>query len=621
MIDTLAHRGPDDRGIKVIRRPDGTPFAVFAVQRLAIVDPTGGEQPTRSNNGKVLLSMNGEIYNHRALRSEVDSALSEQPVIRTPKTSDTAMLANLIAAYGLKAALGRSCGMFALTVLEDTDRSTESAPWKFGNERLTLVRDRMGVKPLYWTQLANGTVMWASELKAFFAHPNFSPRPFRSAMTAFLLFEYIPTPWTPWEGVHKLEPGCSISWSGPTKHSKATPEATRWWAPPTPIEKSDESLRDGALRVRNSVELNVYRRLQADVDVGFLLSGGVDSASVVALAKELGVNQARTFSLSIDAPGFDESKEAAVVAQHLRTDHTTIPFSSSDVFPILEEITTHMDEPLADSSLLTTWHLMRAIKDHGLKCVLSGDGADESFGGYPTYLAHRLAPMGKTMGRLVGHFGQNLPTTYSGVTRDYMLRRFAQGIGLPWQRRHQIWMGAWMPDELQAEESIWQIVDEHAARASDTDVVSRAMFLDQRMYLSDGVLVKMDRASMAHGVEVRSPFMDHTTVELAASLPVRMKAKRNQDKIVLRKAMAPLLPSQTAGRKKKGFGAPVGPWLRGPCRSLADGLPEALEGYIDPQTLRRVIREHQDGSQDHRRRLWSAIILARWRSSPWSNGT
>jgi len=278
-----------------------------------------------------------------------------------------------------------------------------------------------------------------------------------------------------------------------------------------------------------------------------------------------------------------------------------------------------MDEPLADSSLIATWRLFELVSEAGLKAVLSGDGADESFAGYPTYLAHRLAPLAAPFHGALGSLTARLPVGRAGVSPDYMARRFVAGLGLPWARRHQVWMGAWLPEEIGAGEEIWSVVDAHAAAAQGTDAVSRALYLDQRMYLSDGVLVKVDRASMAHGVEVRSPFLDHSIVELAASMSRAMKLSGTHSKRVLKEVARELLPPEVVDRRKQGFGTPVGPWLAGPCQGLLDGLPEAMDDLVPGDTLRRTITEHKAGTADHRRRLWSALILARWRQGPFGS--
>ncbi|MFT5685031.1 MAG: asparagine synthase (glutamine-hydrolyzing) [Myxococcota bacterium] len=591
MLASLTHRGPDESGLKSFGTPS-KPYAMLGARRLAIVDVASGQQPVSDPSGRYWVALNGEVYNHHQLRREMSAA-----GVETVNASDTALVASILTAMPLDRALSRLQGMFAISIL-DTQTQT-----------LTLVRDRMGVKPLYWCEVGD-TVLWGSELKALHRHPALPRRLNDAAVRAYLMFEYIPSPWSIWADVEKLEPGCLI---------QVTPQGVtrrRWWTPPTLNESSGGSLPKWAVSIRGALGVAVNCRMEADVPVGYLLSGGLDSSLIAALAANQQQEPIHTFSMKVDAPGFDESDHAATVAASLGAQHHTGTLTAADLPGILDRITASLDEPLADSSLVATWALMAMVQEAGLKCVLSGDGADESFAGYPTYLAHRLARFaGPVRGVLSGALSR-LPVRHEGVTADYKARRFLDGLDRPWARRHQVWMGAWLPEEVSAQDSDWAIVADHASRAGQ-DPVTRAMVLDQRLYLPEGVLVKVDRASMAHGVEVRSPFLDYRLVELAADVPPEMKRAGLQSKIVLRAVAKDLLPAATLKRRKKGFGTPVGPWLRGPCQGLLDGLPEALEDWISPEVVQRCITEHRDGTADHRRRLWSGIILARWRAGPW----
>ncbi|MCK6508143.1 asparagine synthase (glutamine-hydrolyzing) [Myxococcota bacterium] len=595
MVHSLAHRGPDDERVTVLG-PAERPWAALGARRLAIVDLRQGAQPVADDSGRFVASMNGELYNHRALHKQLAAQGH-----RFHGHGDTEVLAHLLASNprAPERCLERLHGMFALAVA-DTERRA-----------LLLVRDRMGQKPLYWTRLEDGTLLWGSELKALRAHPRLRLQPDRRALQAVLLFEYVPTPWTPWQGIHKLEPGTMLV---------AEPSGLRierWWTPPVPQERDDGSTERWAEALRNALQLAVVQRLDADVEIGCLLSGGVDSSTVAALAQARLSRPLRTFSISVDAPGFDEGAQARRVAAHLGTEHRSARLQAADLPRLLDRVTALVDEPLADSSLIPTWRLMELVAEAGLKAVLSGDGADESFAGYPTLQAHRLAPLATPLAPVLAPLVAALPTSREGVTRDYMARRFVAGLGLPWARRHQVWMGAWLPAELSTDEAVWSVVDAHAAAAGGADPASRALYLDQRLYLADGVLVKVDRASMAHGVEVRSPFLDHSIVELAASMGIGHKLRGRQTKRVLKRVARDLLPVEIVDRPKQGFGAPVGPWLAGPCRDLLRGLPEALDDLVPAAVLARVVDEHVDGRADHRRRLWSAVVLARWRQGPW----
>jgi len=594
MTRSLAHRGPDEERVTSVG--GDTPWAVTGARRLAILDPEHGHQPVADASGRFVVAMNGEIYNHRRLRQEMSAN-----GVPFQSEGDTEVVANLVAMCGVERALEQLRGMFALAILDTRDRIT------------TLARDRMGQKPLYWSLLPDGTLAWGSELRAVRRAPGAPDRPDPRALRALLLWEYIPTPWTAWDGIQKLEPGHTLRFAG----GAPSPPAPFWTAP-LPTSGSAGSRTRWARSLRGALEVAVAQRLEeADVEVGVLLSGGLDSTAVTALAQARRSRPLRSFSVSVRAAGFDEGAWARQAAAAIGTEHREVTLESGDLPRILDRIALHVDEPLADSSLVPTWRLMETVQHAGLKCVLSGDGADESFGGYPTLQAHRLAALAEPARRGLRRLVALLPTRHDGVTRDYMARRFVDGLGLPWARRHQVWMGAWLPRELGLDRSgagdTWSVVDAHAAACAQTDPASRALYLDQRLYLSDGVLVKVDRASMAHGVEVRSPFLDHLLVELAAQIPIGMKVRGSEGKRILKEAVADVVPAAIRARKKQGFGAPVGPWLRGPCAHLLDDLPAQLDDLIDPAHMRRVLDEHARGAADHRRRIWSALVLARWR--------
>jgi asparagine synthase (glutamine-hydrolysing) len=593
MARAMAHRGPDAH---TTRRYGGRqPYAAIGIERLAIVDPKMGGQPATDPSGRWRVLLNGEIYNHSRIAKEL---AADGILLKTG--SDTELLAALIARTGLERALERCHGMFAITALDTVER------------RLFLVRDRMGVKPLHWAQLDDGTVLWSSEIKGLRQHPALRLSLDPVAIQQYLLFEYIPTPRTIWREVQKVAPGTWICADAQGVHHH------RWWTPPVTAGGSGGNFERWARSVRGALQVAVHQRMEADVPVGYLLSGGLDSGCVAALAAAHSNTPIHTFSVAVEGTGFDEAGAARQTAQAIGSVHHETRFGPGDLTHTLRKIIGMLDEPLADSSLLPTWELMALVQASGFKCVQSGDGADESFAGYPTHLAHQVAGIASPAQSLLRRIAGALPTTENGVSTDYMARRFVDGLGTPWQRRHQIWMGAWLPAELQPDDSVWREVDAHAAAVAQADAVSRALYLDQRMYLGDGVLTKVDRAAGAHGVEVRSAFMDHAIVELAAQIGIRHNLRGFANKRVLRAAVADLLPEATRNRKKKGFGAPVGPWLRGPCTYLLDGLDERLADWIPGARLQTCISEHRAGIADHRRRLWSALVLAEWMDGPWS---
>ena len=594
MARAMSHRGPDDH---TTRRYGGArPYAALGIERLAIVGLDNGRQPAEDASGRYRVALNGEIYNHAVLRRElVANGVAVQG------TSDTAVLAALIANSGLERALSMCHGMFAIAVLDTVER------------RLFLVRDRMGVKPLHWTQTDDGTVAFASEIKGLRAHPSIRFTLNRAAIQSYLLLEYIPTPMTIWTDVHKVEPGSwiSIDADGVRHH--------RWWAPPTWVGGRPGNFNKWASSLHGALQVAVRMRTQADVPVGYLLSGGLDSAAVASVAASMSQAPIETFSVSIASDGFDEGEAAAQTAAALGATHHTATLHSEDLAPLLRQVTSSMDEPLADSSLIATWRLMALVREAGLKCVLSGDGADETLGGYPTYLAHQLAGPARLLRGGLRHAVEKMPVRTDGVTQDYMAKRFVSGLDEPWQRRHQVWMGSWYAAEIGADEAVWSRTDT-LAQAAGTDTVGRAMGLDQRMYLSDGVLVKVDRSAGAHGLEVRSPFLDHSIGNLAAQMGTGHHIRGRATKRVLRAAMEGVVPDPARTRTKKGFGTPVGPWLRGPCQHLLEDLPTRTAAWIPEAACANAISEHLSGTADHRRRLWSALVLAEWMDGPHGPG-
>ncbi len=594
MVRAMESRGPDDH---TTRRYGGhSAYAALGVQRLAITGLNDGRQPASDPSGRFRVALNGEIYNHHALRREL---IANGVAIRGE--SDTAVVAALIASNGLERALTMCHGMFAMAVLDTKER------------RLFMVRDRVGVKPLHWTQLPDGTVAFASEIKGLRAHHGVPFRLNTEAIQSFLLFEYVPTPSTIWQGIAKVEPGCWIECSRDgIKHH-------RWWTSPPWAGGRPGNFEKWAKSLHGALQVAVKMRAEAEVSVGYLLSGGLDSGTVAAIGARMSRSPIQTFSVSVQANGFDEGDAAAETARALGAHHTTAHLSASDLLPILQKVTAAMDEPLADSSLVATWCLMEAVQASGLKCVLSGDGADEMLGGYPTYLAHRVAGPASLFRHGLGRAVNRLPVTNGGVTGDYMARRFVDGLEYPWARRHQIWMGSWLPEELDVAERVWDRVDEVGAESGD-DTVGRAMGLDQRMYLSDGVLVKVDRAAGAHGIEVRSPFLDHSILNLASEIGTGHHIRGQTMKRVLREAARGVVPEAARTRQKKGFGTPVGPWLRGPCRHLLDDLPARTAAWIPAEICRRTIDQHLSGEADHRRRLWTALTLAEWLEGPHGPG-
>ncbi|MCK6523346.1 asparagine synthase (glutamine-hydrolyzing) [Myxococcota bacterium] len=593
MLRVLTHRGPDDEGVVSL---DG---ACLGVRRLAIVDAPGGHQPLR--NGGAWVALNGEIYNHNALRKELTARGR-----RFQTASDTEVVAALVDELGVEQALGRLDGMFALAVWEPEARA------------LSLARDRMGEKPLYWTR-RGASLRFGSELKALLTLADQPRLICPDALHQLLMFEYIPAPRSIYQGVYKLQAGHLLRLDA--QGLRVSP----WWRPPLPgaTESRLEEPRWERATL-SSLQIAVKQRVDVDLPVAVTLSGGIDSSSVLAFAARLRPEAPlHTFTVTFDEPSFDEAAPAALMAKHVGAVHNAVPLRPEGLAEALDDLEARLCEPLTDGSLVPTRALYRAVAEAGFRVTVGGDGADELFGGYPTYLAHPVAERLGAAGPLARALTRRLPASLDNLSKTFLAQRFAEGLGLPWARRAQVWLGAFTPKELQgltgrAPQAAWDVVDAWAEAADAApDLVGRAMYLDQRLYLGEGVLMKVDRASMLSSVEARAPFLCHRLVGLAADIPVAAHLRGGQTKALLRRAVAELLPPALTRRPKKGFGAPLGPWLAGPMRRLLDGLDEALDGLIDGGTVRRLVQEHVSGRADHRRRLWTLLVLARWRRGPW----
>ena len=582
----LGHRGPDDS--HHARLADGW----LGARRLSIVDIEGGRQPL--SQGNITAVLNGEIYNHSHLRKELQA---NGRVFQT--TCDTEVVAALVDEVGFRRALERLEGQFAIAATD--------------GHQLWLARDRLGQKPLYWC-LHQGTLRFASELKGLLSWPD-QPRNLDSvAVQQLLLWEYIPAPRTIYQGISKLERGTLLHFSGEL-------HVEPWWTPPGPRSQRGLSEERWAESVRTAIYGATRKRVTTPLPVALLLSGGIDSSVVAQLVATIRPEPLPTFSLVFPSePSFDESGPARAMARHIGAHHTEVPFPPERLSEVLAAIRSGLCEPMADGSLPSTWLLSKAVHDAGFKIALSGDGADEHFGGYPTYFAHRLArvPGKPVLQRIV----ERIPASTDNLSRGYLARRFTAGLGQTLARRNQIWLGAFLPEEVQAllglDPAVWEPVDRAGREASALgDPVEQAMAIDQRLYLSEGVLVKADRATMMNSVELRSPFLDHRLCELSAEIPVKLKVRGRRTKVLLRDSFAAQLSPELRERPKKGFGTPLGPWLRGPHSRMLRGLDERLEPLFEPDPIARLCSEHLGGHRDHRRRLWTLLTLANWLDGPW----
>ncbi len=596
MSATLAHRGPDSQGSAV----DG-PVAL-AARRLKIIDLEHGDQPLTNEDGRVTVVQNGEILNYRELRRELEAAGH-----RFRSEGDTEVLAHLYEEHGPGFA-ERLRGMFAIAI------------WDARLSRLVLARDRFGIKPLvYWHD--SRLLAFASDLRALRRAPGFRAEVDLEALDAYLALNSVPAPLTILRGARKLGAGHLLIWE------RGGAPTVRRYARPRPVDaadlrdEDDEALAAELLaRLRDSVTAH----LVADVPVGVLLSGGVDSGTLTALASESGASGVRTFSVGFGESSFDELDRARAVAARYGTDHHEVVLEP-DAIELLPKLVAAFDEPFGDSSALPTY-LISELAAESVKVVLSGEGSDELFGGYYTYAADLLAPWLRAPAALARPAVERLPSSTRKASLDLMAKRFVRGAGLPALERHQAFKEILAP-EVRAEilagrAPAGDALDLHRARYAETEgaeKLARLQDVDLGIYLVDDLLVKTDRASMAHSLEARVPFLDPVVAELAQALPRRSRVRGLAKKRLLRRAVRPLLPRAVVDGRKQGFSAPIAAWLRGEMQGFARDVlaPAALRrhGLLEPGPVTRLLDRHTSGAEDHSRELWGLLALTLWLDS------
>jgi asparagine synthase (glutamine-hydrolysing) len=593
MNASLTHRGPDSSGELV----DG-PLAM-AMRRLSIIDIAGGDQPLAGEDGAVQVIQNGEIYNYRELGEELRRRGHE---FRT--RSDTEVIVHLYEEHGLGFA-ERLRGMFAIAV------------WDARRRRLVLARDRYGIKPLYYRE-RDGTLSFASELKSLLCQPGFSREIDLGALEAYLAMNFVPTPLTIFREARKLPPGHLLVSEGGTSRVEAYAKS----APAPAAEVRRESAEELAEELRARLRDSVRAHLVADVPVGVLLSGGIDSGTLTALASEESAEPVKTFTIGFADADWSEAEPASRVARRFGTDHHEL-IVEPDAVELLPRIVEVFDEPFADNSALPTYLVSKLASEH-VKVVLSGEGGDELFGGYYSYLgdlwAPRLGPAATALRSVV----ERLPSSSSSSRLDDRLKRFVRGAHLPQPERHVSWSQVFAPearerllvereadgfDPLAAHRARWQ-------RSEGAEELSRAQDLDFGVYMVDDILAKIDRASMACSLESRVPLLDPVVVDFAFSLPASQKLRLLSKKRLLRKAVAPLLPKEIVGGRKRGFLLPVAAWFRGELLPFAREVlsPERIgaQGLLDPAAVTATIDLHVSGREDLSRNIWGLICLSLW---------
>ena len=644
MVKSVEHRGPDDSGIWI----ENALGIALGHRRLSILDLSeAGRQPMQSASGRFIIALNGEIYNHLELRQELDASGAAE---NWRGHSDTETLLAAFEKWGVEAALQRSVGMFAIAL------------WDKKLRTLMLARDRFGEKPLYYGWGGKGkdrAFLFGSELKAIRAYPGFEAPVCREALAQYMRFSYVPAPRTIYQGLFKLEPGCLLTIEGtPPSNAPALPpqigsslgglSIRRWWALTEKVEAGiREPLGDEteALRLLDS-RLSEAVRLQslADVPLGALLSGGVDSSAIVALMQRQSNRPVKTFTIGFDEAGYDEAPFAQAVARQLGTEHHETRVSAQmarDVIPALPQI---YDEPFADTSQIPTHLVCCAARQH-VTVALSGDAGDELFGGYRRYLWvkqvwHRLAFLPFPLRRALGTFlsaapiplwdavGGQLKSALAagnparvGDKLDELASRLRTVRGMDdlylnlmshWQEPARVVVGR---DGDPAPESTGPLVRDPSGFGANDDQ-SRMMYRDSMTYLPDDILCKLDRAAMAASLETRAPFLDHRVAELAWRLPLPMKIRGSQSKWVLRQMLYKHLPRELVDRPKAGFAIPIGAWLRGPLREWAESLLEERrlreQGYLRLGPIRHLWNEHLAGKRTHTQSLWTVLMFQAW---------
>ncbi len=603
MTRTLAHRGPDGEGFLA----DGP--VVFGHRRLAIVDLAGGAQPMTTPDRALAVTFNGEIYNYHALRREL-----EQLGHSFTTSSDTEVLLHGYAQWreGLPARLN---GMFAFAV------------WDRARREVFLARDRMGEKPLYWSALADGGLAFGSEAKALLQHPGVSRRGDLRAIATYLTYDYVPWPLSAFADVRKLEPGGWLRWR-PDGAVEQGVFATLPFGEPSTLRSESEWVD----ATREALTRAVRRRLMSDVPLGVFLSGGVDSSAIVALmARHVAPRDIQTFSIAFEDPSFDESRYARQVAEHVGTTHHVRTFTADDLLALLPGLVERMDEPFADASLLPTHMLSRFAREQ-VTVALGGDGGDELFLGYETFRADRAAEAWRhvpgPVRALVGAGVDRMPVRTSNFSLDFVARRFLRGADACREFRHVRWLSASLPhtpdDPLLPERraevpdgDIFGVMADPYLACRDPDHLQRLSFAYLRTYFAEDILTKVDRASMAVGLEARAVFVDPELVSLVCRMPASLKLRGLTAKYALKRALDGLLPREIVHRKKKGFGIPVAAWLNGPLAPELDRLlaPARLRdgGLLDAGVVARLVGEHRAGVADHRKILWALMMLESWR--------
>jgi asparagine synthase (glutamine-hydrolysing) len=609
MVEVLRHRGPDDQGTYTAERharsaQAATPGVALGHRRLSIIDLASGHQPLSNEDDSIWLVFNGEIYNYRDLRRRLEGTGH-----RFRTESDTETILHLYEDEGPEF-LQHLNGMFALAL------------WDANKQQLLLARDRLGKKPLVFRH-EPGRLVFASELKSILEVPGVPRELDPQAIDLYLTYQYVPHPWTIFQGISKLPPAHYAL------YRDGQLDVRSYWQPDFNREQK-RSAEDYAEELRALLTSAVEMRLRSDVPLGAFLSGGTDSTIIVGLMQRLCQEPVRTFSIGFPVAEYNETQYAAAVAQQFGTIHQEFCVEP-DAVGILDRLVWHYDEPFADSSAVPTWYVSKLTRQH-VTVALTGDGGDELFAGYPRYRAVWLAewfdrlPSGLRR-VLAGQYWQKLPASVRQKSFRRRLKRFLESLGQSPQRRYLEWISIFNESrraELYADDFLAELPDTDPLefllaayrRSWARDPVTSTSLTDLVTYLPCDLMTKVDIASMAHGLECRAPFLDYRVVELAASMPLRLKFRRGRGKRILLETFADLVPKTVKRRKKMGFGVPLDHWFRGPLAGFArDVLLDSRtlgRGLFRPEVVQELLESHVSGQFDHSYRLWALLVLELW---------
>jgi len=602
MVQSLRHRGPDEKGTFIKKN------IALGIRRLSIIDLVGGSQPISNENNKVTVVFNGEIYNFKELRNELIVKGH-----RFKSQSDTEVIVHLYEEEKEKL-FERLNGMFAIALWDDSQKE------------LFLARDRFGEKPLYFGRFGQ-TFIFGSELKSLLCHPKVKRELDFDSLSRYLTFEYVPAPHSIFKNIYKLDAGCYLV----LKETKI--QVKRYWD--VKFNQFNFQSKEEILeKLGGLLDDSVKRRLVADVPLGVFLSGGIDSSTISFFAAKNSPKRVKSFSIGFEEESFDESLYAKSVASQLGLDHHHQIFREGDLLNLIPKVVKLLDEPFADASILPTYLLSQFAKEK-VKVVLGGDGGDELFMGYPTFQAHRLANFYTLLPNFI-HKGivepivKRMPVSYANFSFDFKAKKTIGGIYEEPLVRNQVWLGAFTSKKLKQKlfnRSVWkQLKNIDPIEESINEKGMRSflgwnaiIFQYLKTYLADGILMKVDRASMFNSLEVRSPFLDYRLVDFVNSIPPGLKLKGFTTKYILKQLMKDKLPSEIINRSKHGFGIPVAIWLRTKLKHfLLENLDQSRlkkEGIFYSPFVNRLVDEHLGGKKDNRKLLWTLVMFELWREN------